>query len=117
MKTRLLALLLGILLSTSTSAGVTSVNMLGAGKVSCKEWQSQRATTEYFRAGNWILGFLSAPAWSSGEDILAASKADTLFNAVDGYCRIHPKESIADATMELVDHLRDKIPPQNPLTK
>ncbi|MCK5359446.1 MAG: hypothetical protein KAJ95_02405 [Gammaproteobacteria bacterium] len=112
MKTRILTLLLGILLSTNTSAELTSVNMLGAGKVSCKEWQSQRATTEYFSAGNWILGFLSATAWSTGEDILTASKADALFNAIDGYCEKHPKQSIADAAMELVDHLRDKTSPE-----
>jgi hypothetical protein len=108
MKTHLpVLLLLGTLLSISTTS-IASVKMMGAGNVTCKEWTTLRASTEYFSAGNWVLGFLSSTAWSSGEDILAASKADGLFNAVDGYCSKHPKQSIADAAVELANHMLDK---------
>jgi len=95
-----------------SSTSVASVKMMGAGDVTCKEWTALRASTEYFSAGNWILGFLSATAWNSGEDILTASKADGLFNTVDGYCSKYPKQTIADAAVELANHLLDKTSPK-----
>ena len=104
-------LLLAASLSIST-ASIASVKMMGAGNVTCKEWTALRASTEYFSAGNWILGFLSSTAWNSGEDILAASKADSLFNSVDGYCSKYPKQTIADAAVELANRMLDKAPPK-----
>ena len=85
---------------------------MGAGNVTCKEWSALRASTEYFSAGNWVLGFLSATAWSSGQDILNTSKTDGLFNAIDGFCIKFPKQNIADAAVELANHLLDKNAPE-----
>ena len=109
---RLLSLLLLSLSLSVSSTSVASVKMMGAGNVTCKEWTALRASSEYFSAGNWILGFLSATALNSGEDILTASKADGLFNTVDGYCSKYPKQTISDAAVELANHLLDKTSPR-----
>ena len=102
-------LMTAILLSFS-STSAASVKMLGAGNVTCKEWRQLRASTEYFSAGNWLLGFLSSTSWNTGEDILASKKADILFNAVDEFCANMPDKTIADAAVELAIHMLDKAP-------
>jgi len=94
------------------TASLASVKMMGAGSVTCKEWTALRTSTEYFSAGNWVLGFLSSTAWNSGEDILTATKADALFNSVDGFCSKYPKQTISDAAIELANHMLDKASPQ-----
>jgi hypothetical protein len=109
MTSRLPALLLvaAILLSFSLTSAAT-VKMMGAGNVTCKEWLQLRTSTEYFSAGNWLLGFLSSTSWNTGEDILASKKADVLFKAVDEFCADMPDKTIADAAVELSLHMLDK---------
>jgi hypothetical protein len=109
MTSRLPALLLvvAILLPFSLTSAA-SVKMMGAGNVTCKEWRQLRTSTEYFSAGNWLLGFLSSTSWNTGEDILASKKADVLFKAVDEFCADMPDKTIADAAVELSLHMLDK---------
>ena len=80
-------LLSGLLLTAIclpvSSVSAASVRMMGAGNVSCKEWGQLRTSTEYFSAGNWVLGFLSSTAWSTGEDVLSGKTAEKLFKAID----------------------------------
>ncbi len=82
---------------------------MGAGNVSCKEWAQLRTSTEYFSAGNWLLGFLSATAWNSGKDILSVKNAEILFKKVDEFCSKDPDQSIADAAVGLSDQMLDKF--------
>lgn len=82
---------------------------MGAGNVTCKEWTQLRTSTEYFSAGNWLLGFLSSTAWNSGKDILSAKKAEVLFKAVDEFCSKEPDQNIADAAVGLADQMLDKF--------
>ncbi len=103
-------ILAGLLLAfVSLPAYSATVRMMGAGNVSCKEWAQLRTSTEYFSAGNWLLGFLSATAWNSGKDILSTKKAETLFNAVDEFCSKEPDQSIADAAVGLSDQMLNKF--------
>ena len=105
------ALLNGLLIGTlSFSAAADNVRMMGAGNVSCQEWEKLRATSAYFSAGNWILGFLSSTAWTTGVDILAAKSTDFLFTAVDEFCLANPKLSISEAAVELSYYLLDNQP-------
>ncbi|MEA1889844.1 MAG: HdeA/HdeB family chaperone [Pseudomonadota bacterium] len=110
MRSKILAGLL--LAAVSLPAYTATVRMMGAGNVTCKEWTQLRVSTEYFSAGNWVLGFLSSTAWNTGKDILSGKKAETLFKAVDQYCSKEPDQSIADAAVELADHMLDKASPQ-----
>ena len=111
MKTGLLsALMLTVASLPLSHAAADSVKMMGAGNVTCKEWAQLRASTEYFSAGNWVLGFLSSTAWNTGDNILSGKKADGLFMAIDKYCSEMPKQTIADAAVELTSHLLDKAP-------
>jgi hypothetical protein len=113
MKPRLLSgLLLAAISLSVSSTSAASVRMMGAGNVTCKEWGQLRTSTEYFSAGNWILGFLSSTAWNTGEDVLAGKKTDSLFKAIDEYCTKMPKQTIADAAVELANHMLDKTSPQ-----
>lgn len=111
------SLLLSTLLLTSVSLPYSSVSadtvrMMGAGNVSCKEWSQLRVSTEYFSAGNWILGFLSSTAWTTGNDILSGKKADILFTAIDDFCTKMPEQTIAEAAVELASHMLDKTSPE-----
>ena len=101
-----------LLVAVSVPAYTATVRMMGAGNVTCKEWTQLRTSMEYFSAGNWLLGFLSSTAWNTGEDILSGKKAETLFKAVDQYCSKEPDQSIADAAVELADHMLVKTSPQ-----
>nr|AFI78564.1 secreted protein [uncultured bacterium ws633F6] len=110
-------LLLSTLLLTSVllplaPVSADTVRMMGAGNVSCKEWSQSRISMEYFSAGNWILGFLSSTAWNSGDDILDGKKADILFNAIDEFCTKKPEQTIAEAAVELANHMLDKTSPE-----
>ena len=109
MKTLLLStLLLASVLLPLSSVSADTVRMMGAGNVTCKEWSQSRISMEYFSAGNWILGFLSSTAWNSGDDILDGKKADVLFNAIDEFCTKMPELTIAEAAVELANHMLDK---------
>ncbi len=113
MMSRLQAVILVAAISLSfSSTAAASVKMMGAGNVTCKEWQQLRTSTEYFSVGNWLLGFLSSTSWNTGEDILASKKADVLFKAVDEFCAKMPEKTIADAAVELALHLLDKASPE-----
>ena len=105
--------LLGLccLLLTALNAYADNINMLGAGKISCTAWQEQRANTEYFSAGNWLLGFMSGTAWDSGRNILSGRDPEKLFVFVDRYCDEHGKETISDAAVALAYHLLDTSKP------
>ncbi|MFW2437758.1 MAG: hypothetical protein ACN4GR_00130 [Arenicellales bacterium] len=104
-------ILTGLLLATvSVPAYTATVRMMGAGNVTCKEWTQLRTSMEYFSAGNWVLGFLSSTAWNTGEDILSAKKADSLFKAVDEFCSIETDQNIADAAVEIASQMLDKNP-------
>ena len=99
------------LLLPALNAYADNINMLGAGKISCTEWQEQRANTEYFSAGNWLLGFLSGTAWDSGRNILSGRDPEKLFVFVDRYCEEHDKETISDAAVALAYHLLETSKP------
>jgi hypothetical protein len=68
---------------------------------SCGTWSKERgahsrAAVEY---GDWLLGYLSGFA-SSGiypVDVLKASDPEGAVAWVDGYCRSHPLDRLADA--------------------
>ena len=98
-------LLILLLFTVAAPATADSIQMLGAGNVTCKEWKSQRETNEYFSAGNWILGFLSGTAWDSGRNILSGQQPKKLFVFVDNYCIASKKETISDAAVALAYHL------------
>ena len=104
----LTTLLLTSVLLPFSSVSADTVRMMGAGNVTCKEWSQSRISMEYFSAGNWILGFLSATAWSTGDDILNGKKTDILFNAIDQFCTKMPEQTIAGAAVELANHMLDK---------
>ena len=105
-------LICGLLLAGITGdASADTVRVMCAGNVTCSEWTDLRASTAYFSAGNWILGFLSSTAWNTGDDLLKGKKTDDLFNAVDHFCLSKPKETISDAAAELAYHLIDKSQP------
>ncbi|HBE91221.1 MAG TPA: hypothetical protein DDW55_01355 [Gammaproteobacteria bacterium] len=101
-----------LLFLLAAQATADSVQMLGAGNVTCKEWKSQRETNEYFSAGNWILGFLSGTAWDSGRNILPGQQPKKLFVFVDNYCIASEKETISDAAVALAYHLLDNNRPE-----
>ena len=105
-------LLTGLLLTVTSMPATSSVRMMGAGNVTCKEWAQLRSSTDYFSAGNWILGFLSSTAWNTGGDILADKKAEVLFVAIDKYCANMPELTIADAAVDLATHLLHKTQPE-----
>ena len=103
-------LLTGLLLSVTSIPASAAVRMMGAGNVTCKEWTQLRSSTDYFSAGNWILGFLSSTSWNTGNDILAGKEAESLFAVIDKYCANTPEMTIADAAVDLATHLLDKTP-------
>ena len=105
-------LLAGLLLSVTSTPATAAVRMMGAGNVSCKEWTQLRSSTDYFSAGNWILGFLSSTSWNTGNDILAGKETEVLFAVIDKYCANMPEMTIADAALDLATHLLDKNPPE-----
>jgi hypothetical protein len=94
-----------LLVAIAIPAHADSVQMLGAGNVTCKEWKSLRENNEYFSAGNWMLGFLSGTAWDSGRNILSGQQPKKLFVFVDNYCIASQKETISDAAVALAYHL------------
>lgn len=94
-----------LLITVAAPATADSVQMLGAGNVTCKEWKSLRENNEYFSAGNWMLGFLSGTAWDSGRNILSGQQPKKLFVFVDNYCIASQKETISDAAVALAYHL------------
>jgi hypothetical protein len=94
-----------LLITVAAQATADSVQMLGAGNVTCKEWKSLRENNEYFSAGNWMLGFLSGTAWDSGRNILSGQQQKKLFVFVDNYCIASQKETISDAAVALAYHL------------
>ena len=109
MKPQLLcALLLPSALLPALPASADTVRMMGAGNVTCKEWSQLRISTDYFSAGNWVLGFLSSTAWNTGDDILSRKKPDVLFKAIDDFCTRMPEQTIADAAVELSNFMLDK---------
>jgi len=100
-----------LFLILSLPAGADDINMLGAGKLSCREWQTLRSGNEYFSAGNWVLGFLSGSAWDSGQDLLAGQKPERLFVFIDNWCTPQPDRTVSDAAVALAYHLLETSAP------
>jgi hypothetical protein len=97
-------------LAFSSLSLADGINMRGAGNLTCQQWSEQRASSEYFSAANWALGFLSGVAWDSGKDLLQDADSDRLLRAIDNYCSEHPSDSLSDATVALAYHLLESRP-------
>jgi hypothetical protein len=77
----------------------------GAGTNTCAQWtQARDAGENWFTAGQWILGFVSA-ANQYAKVPPARSDARWMARWVDDYCREHADHDVADAAHELVEAL------------
>src|ERR1700675_2367938 len=103
---RLLGYVLAFGLVTS-AASARGMVVYGVGLKSCGYWSSaSKRTPTRQQLSDWILGFVSAYNYYSAEGRDVTFSNGSAFIAwMDGYCREHPNDVVADAAYRLVDEL------------
>jgi hypothetical protein len=101
---------IGVLVFTAAHRGAAQadhVHVYGAGSLPCERWTTDRATAgEHFRVElSWVLGFVTAFQWSSG-DSMADADVGGMEGFITKYCADHPGQSVSDAASALVAELR-----------
>ncbi len=86
------------------SSNQSDRTIYGAGTNSCAHWTETRKGNDWFTAGQWVLGFVSA-ANQYSRTPPAASNARTIAEWVDNYCQKHPADDLSDASQALVTFL------------
>jgi hypothetical protein len=113
---RLLVYVLAFSLVTS-AASARGIVIYGVGLKSCGYWVSaSKKTAARQQLSDWILGFVSAYNYYSAEGRDVTFSDGSAFIAwMDGYCREHPNDVVADAAYRLVAELaaRRTPPPSN----
>lgn len=82
-------------------------NVNGMGLQSCTTWADHRRAGQPVDAYGasmtaWVGGFISGQQ----EVVLGDDEPRAAFAWIDTYCRDHPLDSLADASVQLVDALR-----------
>lgn len=85
----------------------------GAGADACGQWRVLRqkeGPLAYYVHAQWIQGYITAfNAWNhDGEDIAEGYEPEQLFNWLDGFCDKFPGESLANASLALMQALVER---------
>lgn len=102
------AMLVAVAVMSASPAIAETVNTSGAGGISCGKWTASRVSPmapEKMMVVSWVQGFLSSLSLSTNRDLLGGRDFEALLGYVDNYCRAHPLDRIADATVSLADEL------------
>jgi hypothetical protein len=113
--------LLGLAIAISGASGVSAEPrmVMGAGTISCGEWQQSRTYQQNgnvqfqvnaYQAQAWIDGFLSGYNMASvGPDILASRLGGTAsYTWIDNYCRSNPLDRLSIAAWGLLQELQSR---------
>jgi hypothetical protein len=101
------AIVFGLLSSQLTAAEA----VLGQGNISCVSWIETRGDDNPLAATRtaWVLGFVTAfnqygsrPAG----DVSGGKDTEVLMVRIDDHCRLHPLDNLYNASVALVDELR-----------
>jgi hypothetical protein len=76
----------------------------GAGTNSCGQWTEARKGDDWFTAGQWVLGFVSA-ANQYSKTPPGKSDSRSMASWVDDYCYTNPDHDLSDAAQGLVAFL------------
>jgi hypothetical protein len=109
---RLLVYFLAFGLVTS-AASARGIVIYGVGLKSCTYWVSaSKKAAARQQLSDWILGFVSAYNYYSaeGRDV-TFSDGGAFIAWMDGYCRDHPHDVVADAAYRLVGELAARRTP------
>ncbi len=92
-----------------SQSGGPSYQVLGAGAVSCAEWNDFKRQDDPARYGamDWILGYVSAfnnYHFHDG-DVSQGISVDRMLSWIDQYCDQHPADSLVKATTSLLGAL------------
>jgi hypothetical protein len=107
-KSLILGLMIFLVISFFTKKGAADTLILGLGTASCGSWKEARSSGQGFPYEQWVVGFISAIATATSEDLIHRHNLDAqgIWHWVDNYCASHPLEMIGSATAELIDTLR-----------
>src|SRR4051794_30326325 len=93
------------LMMCAGGALAADIQMLGKGVgSSCGTWSAERKTREiWLYGGNWVLGFMSGAASALNRDFLDDLDSEAVLAWIDGYCRAHPLDKIANAANKFLE--------------
>jgi hypothetical protein len=78
----------------------------GAGAETCGKWTQARKGDGWFTSGQWMLGWVSAAQYY-GRTLKPTDSAG-MAGWVDQYCSQHPLNTLAEASVALVEELTAK---------
>ena len=97
-------IVLGVFVATPT---IADYHAYGAGLKSCGTWTQKRKSKDWYEAGQWVLGYITAYGYY-GSDNLKDVEAPGMAAWLDNYCQQNPLESIETATQKLIETLKMK---------
>ncbi len=83
--------------------------LYGVGTNSCEVWTHERSGADGPLYGQWALGWVSAAGTYRDVDLVQLDGRKIL-DRIDKYCQDHPKDSIRQAAVALVDQLAVQVP-------
>jgi len=98
-------LFVAILWIAPANAASTQFTIHGQGTVSCGVWKQARLTDRWYPESGWVLGYLTAYNeyhWTKTDDIASGTDSDGIAAWIDGYCAVHPLNTIAQAARQLI---------------
>ena len=101
------AIFFGFLSSQATAAEA----VLGQGNISCDSWIQSRGDDNPLAATRtaWVLGFVTAFNQYGSKpagDVSGGKDTEVLMVRIDDHCRLHPLDNLYNASVALVDELR-----------
>ena len=101
------AIFFGFLSSQVTAAEA----VLGQGNILCESWIESRGDDNPIAATRtaWVLGFVTAfnqYGFKPEGDVSGGKVTEVLMVRIDDHCRLHPLDSLYNASDALVDELR-----------
>jgi hypothetical protein len=101
------AIFFGFLSSQATAAEA----VLGQGNIACQSWIESRHDDNPVAATRtaWVLGFVTAFNQYGSKpagDVSGGKDTEVLMVRIDDHCRLHPLDNLYNASVALVDELR-----------
>lgn len=84
-----------------------TVTVIGVGTRSCRDWEADQFGEPKELMKQWIIGYLSGYAASTGQDILDKTTARAIWSEMDRRCRLRPDEMLANIALKVAQSLRD----------
>ncbi len=103
----------------ASAANAAELTVIGAGTLPCSSWTEARAhqngnvpNVRALAQLSWVQGFITAldtdTVRAGGPSIAAKASAPTLMKALDGYCKDHPTDDVAMATIKVATELLEQ---------